>query len=72
MIPLAATPVLCNQISSCNGTSLPVKRNVAVMGSSYNGLRSSKLKKWTCEILKCIIFVLDSENVNYQSNKSLR
>ena len=41
---------------------------IAVTGCSYNGLRSLTFKKGTCEIPKWIIFVLDSENVNYQSN----
>ena len=42
--------------------------HIAVMGSSYNGSRPLTFKKGTCEILKCFIFVLHSENVNYQSN----
>ena len=43
-------------------------KHIAVMGSSYNGPRPLTFKNGTCEILKCIIFVLHSENVNYQSN----
>ena len=43
-------------------------KHIAVMESSYNGPRPLTFKNGTCEILKCIIFVLHSENVNYQSN----
>ena len=43
-------------------------KHIAVMGSSYNGPRPLTFKNGTCEILKWIIFVLHSENVNYQSN----
>ena len=43
-------------------------KHIAAMGSSYNGPRPFTFKNGTCEILKWIIFVLHSENVNYQSN----